>query len=179
MNTASTVLSIERRKWFRTLGATLLVLGVGAIGVGSALELTSVLILAPLLFVSSIIQFLTAFFAEKGQERFLHFGAAGLEAIFGFVVMANPFHTIAGMILVLAIIWMAIGLARVARSLFAEDHARGWIVMTGVVAILLGIFLFTGQTTPGLWLIALCIGIDFICHGISWSALGWKEPVRS
>jgi uncharacterized membrane protein HdeD (DUF308 family) len=163
------------RKWFLALGVTLVILGIAGIGVASFLEATSVLFLAPLLLVSSIIQVLTAFFAEKGKERNLHYAAAGLEAVFGFAVMANPFQTIAGLILMAAILWIVIGVIRLARSTLAEAHARWWIVMTGAVAVLIGITLVTGWSPARLWVIAVCIAADFICHGISWSAVAMTE----
>jgi uncharacterized membrane protein HdeD (DUF308 family) len=166
----------SQRRWFLALGVLLLILGIAGIGVAGFLEATSVLILAPLLLVSSLIQLVTAFFAEKGKTRNLHYVAAGLEAVFGFVVMANPFQTLRGLILAAAILWMVIGLARLARAAFAHTHARSWMIMAGIVAILLGISLFTGVLPAKLWVIALFIGADFICHGLSWSLVAMTDP---
>jgi uncharacterized membrane protein HdeD (DUF308 family) len=165
----------SQRKWFLALGVLLLILGIAGIGVAGFLEATSVLILAPLLLVSSLIQLVTAFFAEKGQAKNLHYVAAGLEAIFGFVVMANPFQTLAGLITVAAILWIVIGLARVVRALLAHTHARSWMILAGVVAILLGISLLTGVSPAKLWVIAACIGVDFVCHGLSWSLVAMTD----
>jgi hypothetical protein len=79
-----------RRKWFLALGLGLLLLGLSGVGATTLLELSSLLVFGPLLLTSSLIQLLTAFFAEEGKERLLHLTAAGLEAILRFFIMAHP-----------------------------------------------------------------------------------------
>src|SRR5690349_17884405 len=93
----------SRWKWFLALGAVLLVLGIGGMTVATLLELTSLLVFGPFLLASSIIQFLTAFFAEAWNERLPHLVAAGLEMVLGFLIMANPPQTIIGLIALIAI----------------------------------------------------------------------------
>ena len=168
----------ERRgrwKWFLALGVLLLILGVAGITVANLLELTSVLVFGPLLLVASIMQLLIAFVAEKGKDSLLHFVAAGLEAILGFFIMANPPERLAGLVAVIAVFLVVIGLARLARALATQSRARSWAAVTGVVAVLLGISLWAGGPAAKLWLVGLCIAVDFICHGASWSALALAE----
>jgi len=47
--------------------------------------------------------------------------------------------------------------------------------MAGVVALLLGISIWTGWPTSSLWFVGLCIAVDFICHGISWLGIAAAE----
>jgi len=47
--------------------------------------------------------------------------------------------------------------------------------MTGVMAVLLGIAVWICRPVVGLWFVGLCIAVDFICHGIGWSALALAE----
>ena len=164
-----------RWKWSLALGGLLLVLGIAGMTVASLLELTSMIVFAPLLLMSSIIQLLRAFFAEKGKESLLHFAAAGLEAALGFLIIMNPAQTIRGLIVVVAIFLLVIGLVRLARSLATQSPGRAWTVMTGVVAILLGISLWIGWPVAKLWFVGLCIAVDFICHGVAWSGLALVE----
>src|SRR6516164_3388818 len=88
----------SRWKWFLALGAVLLVLGIGGMTVATLLDLTSLLVFGPLLLASSIIQLLTAFFAEAWKERLPHLVAAGLELVLGFLIMANPPQSLTGLI---------------------------------------------------------------------------------
>lgn len=165
----------DRWKWFLAAGALLLALGLAGITVATLLQLTSVLVFGPMLLASSLIQLLTAFFAEKGKERLLHFGAGGLEAVFGFLLMAYPPERLVGVIALVAIMFLVIGLVRLARSLAMQSRGRAWTVMTGIVALLLGIVLWIGGPVAKLGLVALCIAVDFLCHGVSWSALALAE----
>jgi uncharacterized membrane protein HdeD (DUF308 family) len=165
-----------RWKWFLALGASLLVLGAAGIGIGVAtlLELTSILVFGPLLLASSLFQFLTALFAEKGTERRLHFAAA-VEAVLGFAIMVHPLHRVVSLIALVAILLMVGGLARLARSLAARSRGRAWTVLTGGIAVLLGISVWIGWPVAGWWFVGLCIAVDFIGHGVSWSALALAE----
>jgi uncharacterized membrane protein HdeD (DUF308 family) len=164
-----------RWKWFLALGAVLVVLGIAGIGVASMLELTSLLVFGPLLLVSSIIQLLTAFFAEDRKESLLRFAAAGLEAVLGFFIMANPPERIGGLITVIAVFFIVIGLARAARSLATHSRRRAFGLVAGVIALLLGICVWVGGPTGKLGFVGLCIAVDFLCHGVSWSALALMQ----
>jgi uncharacterized membrane protein HdeD (DUF308 family) len=164
-----------RWKWFLVLGVGLLLLGLSGAGASTLLELTSLLLFGPLLLASSLIQFLTAFFAGKGKENLLHMIAAGLEAILGFFIMANPLHNVASLIALIAIFLIVAGLVRLARSLAMRSRGRTWVVLTGVVALLLGISVWMGWPVDKPWFVGLCIALDFLCHGVSWSALALAE----
>jgi uncharacterized membrane protein HdeD (DUF308 family) len=170
-----------RWKWFLALGALLLVLGIAGVSVATLLELTSVLVFGPLLLASSLFQLLTAFFAEQRKEKLPHFVAAGLEAALGFFIMANPPERVVSLIALIAVFLIVIGLARLARSLVTQSRGRAWIFLTGVIALLLGISVWIEGPVAKLGFVGLCIAIDFLCHGISWSALALAErkPVRA
>jgi uncharacterized membrane protein HdeD (DUF308 family) len=168
-------------KWFIALGVILLVLGIAGISVATLLQFTSMLVFGPTLLASSIIQLLTAFFAEKRKECLLHLAAAGLEAVFGFYIMANPPESIVGLITLVAIFLIVIGLARLTHSLATQSRGRAWIFLAGAIAPLLGISVWIEGPVGKLGFVGLCIAIDLLCHGISWSALALAEgkPVQT
>jgi uncharacterized membrane protein HdeD (DUF308 family) len=149
--------------------------------VATLLDLTFSLLFGPLLLASSLFQFLTAAFAEERTEKRLHFVAAGLEMVLGFLIMANPPQTIIGLIALIAIFLMVIGLVRLARALTMQSRGRVWAVMTGVIALLLGISVWFGGNAAKLGFVGLCLAADFLCHGVSWSALALAErkPIQA
>jgi uncharacterized membrane protein HdeD (DUF308 family) len=179
MSTATTLTKESGRavrwKWFLALGLLLLLLGLAGAGASTLLEITSLLVFGPLLLCSSLIQLLTAFFAERGKERFLHLAAAGLEAILGFFIMAHPLERVIGLVELIAIFLIVLGLVRLARSLWTKSRGRAWVVMTGVIALVLGISVWMGWPIAKPWFVGLCIAVDFLCHGVSWSALALAE----
>lgn len=164
-----------RWKWFLALGIGLLLLGLTGAGASTLLELTSLLVFGPLLLASSLIQFLTAFFAGKGKENVLHMIAAGLEAVLGFFIMANPLQNVVSVIALIAIFLIVVGIVRLARSLALQSHGRAWVVLTGVLALLLGMSVWIGWPIDKLWFVGLCIAVDFLCHGLCWSAVALAE----
>lgn len=178
--TALTTLSREsghtvRWKWFLALGVVLLLLGLAGAGATTLLELTSLLVFGPMLLASSLIQLLTAFFAEKGKLSLLHLASAGLEAVVGFLIIVHPFVVVADLVVLIAAFLMVSGLVRLARALFTHSPGRGWTIMAGGAALVLGICVWLKLPVSGLWFAGLCIAIDFLCHGISWSALALAE----
>jgi uncharacterized membrane protein HdeD (DUF308 family) len=166
----------RRWKWLLAFGAALVVLGVTGVCVAPLLQASFALVFGPMLLVSSILQLLTSVFAEeKGREKRLHYLAAGVEAVFGFVVMALPPQRIIGLVAVIAIFLGLCGLARLLRSMATRGRGRAWAVATGVLALLLALAIGLRGNAEKLAFVGLCIALDFIFHGVSWSALALME----
>jgi uncharacterized membrane protein HdeD (DUF308 family) len=124
---------------------------------------------------------MTAFCAEEGKEARLHFLAAGLEALLGFLVIARPFESVVSLVVLIAVFLVAIGLARLARAQVAKSQRRGWIAVTCLVALLLGVSVWLGGPAVAVWFVGLCIALAFLCHGFSWAVVGLMErnPLES
>jgi uncharacterized membrane protein HdeD (DUF308 family) len=172
--THSTDLRI-RWQWLLALGVVLLLLGLASAGATTLLEITSLLVFGPLLLASSLVQFLIGFIARSGAGRFLQFVAAGLEAMMGFLIMANPFVLLADLVTVIAAFLTVIGVVRMARSLVTHSPGRAWAFMAGVGALILGIFVGLQLPVSGLWFVGLGIALDFLCHGASWTVVALAE----
>ena len=164
-----------RPKWFQALGAFLLFRGAAGVGVAALPELTAALVFGPLMLASSLFQLATAFVAEKARERLLHLAAAGLEAVFGFLILMHPLQSVVSLIALVAVFLTAIGLVRLTRALATHSRGRAWMVMTGVLALLLGVSLWIGWPSAAWWFAGLCIAVDFMGHGVSWYAIGLAE----
>jgi uncharacterized membrane protein HdeD (DUF308 family) len=160
--------------WALALGVVLLLLGLASVGATTLLELTSLLIFGPLLLTSSILQVFIAFLAEEGKERLLHLASAVLEAALGFLLLARPI-LLADLVIVIAAFLLVIGLVRMARSLVTRSSGQAWAIMSGGAALILGICVSLQVPVTGLWFVGPCLALDFICHGISWAAVGLTE----
>lgn len=164
-----------RARWFLALGVVLLLLGLASAGATTLLEATSLVLFGPLLLASSISQLVVALFAEKGPARLLHFAAAGLEMILGFLLMLQPFRVVSNLVVLIAVLLIAIGILRLGRSLVTRSPGRAWALMAAAGAMVLGICIWLQLPVAGIGLVGVCIALDFICHGVSWSALGLLE----
>jgi uncharacterized membrane protein HdeD (DUF308 family) len=165
----------SRRNWFLALGVLLLILGAAAAGATTLLELTSMLVFGPILLAAAVIQIVVAFLAENRKEAILHLAASGIEALFGFCVMAQPLQVAVSLAVLAAVFLLLNAAARLVRSLVSPTPGRGWFAMAGIAALLLAVSLSVGWPNAGPWFVGLCIALDLLCHGLSWSALAWAE----
>jgi uncharacterized membrane protein HdeD (DUF308 family) len=164
-----------RWKWYLALGVLLLALGTAGVGAATMAEWTSFLVFAPLLLASSIMQILTALSAEKGKVFLLHLIAAGLEAALGFLIMAYPVQMGTDLVVLVAVFLLVSGVVRLIRSGVRQSSGRGGILLTGLATLLLGICVWLRLPVSKLWFVGLCIALDFICQGFSWSAIALAE----
>ncbi len=167
-----------RWKWLLAFGGLLLILGISGVSMATLLQLTSLLVFGPLLLVSSLMQLLRALFEYKaqGKEAILHFVAAVQELVLGILIMTDPIQGVVSLVAWVAILLVAGGLIRLTRSLLARPRGRRWTVLTGVIALLLGVGAWIGwHLGAGLWLVGLCLAVDILCHGASWSAIALTE----
>jgi uncharacterized membrane protein HdeD (DUF308 family) len=161
----------EHWRWLLILGVGLILLGVVALGSIVLMELLAILVLGPLLMASGILQILLAFFARRKREAPPHLAAAALDIVVGFLVLMHPRNTLDDLILVLAAFLMVGGVSRILSSLFLRFRAWGWMFAAGIVAAVLGLFVWKEGHFRGLSLVIACVAVDFIAHGVSWVVL--------
>jgi uncharacterized membrane protein HdeD (DUF308 family) len=56
-----------------------------------------------------------------------------------------------------------------------RTEAQPTELRTGLAALLLGICVWLRLSVSKLWSVGLCIALDFICQGLSWSAIALAE----
>lgn len=164
-------------RWLLALGVGLIVLGGIGLSSFAVRELIAALVLGPLLIASGILQILLAFFARRRREAPLHLAAAALDWVVGFLVLTHPRKTIDDLILVLTAFLLVGGLSRILGSAFLRFRTWGWSLAAGVVAVVLGAIVWKEGAFRGLWLVGVCVAIDFICHGVSWVVL--SQSIRA
>ncbi len=163
--------STARWKWLLALGVVLLLLGIAGMGLATFVQLSSVLVFGPLLLASGIMQGMIAFIAVTGKASLHHLAAGAVEGILGLLLMAYPLNTGVSLVALIAVLLIVSGLIRLSRSLLTQFHGRSWILIAGVIALLLGVAVWFGGSAVGWWFVGLCLAIDFICHGATWSAV--------
>jgi uncharacterized membrane protein HdeD (DUF308 family) len=115
------------------------------------------------------------------KESLFHYIDAGLEAALGFFIMVDPVVAITDLAVLVAIFLVVRGLVRLIRSWNIQSPDRGWIIMAGLAALLLGVCVWLPLPVSKLWLAGLCLAVDFICHGVVWSAiaLARQKPLEA
>jgi len=62
--------------------------------------------------------------------------------------------------------------AKRARKARSRAPGRGWTILSGAVAILLGVLIWRELPEAALWVIGTFVGIEFVFNGVTWVMLG-------
>ncbi|MFN8629571.1 MAG: DUF308 domain-containing protein [Chloroflexota bacterium] len=167
-----------RWKWFFAVGLGLVVLGFIALGNLIATTLITTIIVGVILLVAGVFQVFGAF-AQGGStgSKILGLLLGILYVLVGFDILANPIGGAITLTIVVAIFLIAGGLVRLVTAFTAlgKGH-RALLFITGIVNLLLGVWLWTGIPVSGL-AIGLFVGIDLVMAGVTWMVMAWA--VRS
>ena len=155
-------------KWLSAIAVLMIVLGLIAIAFPFFATVASTLVFGWLFIVAGIAQIIYAF-QSKGVGKFvwkLILGALYLLA--GIIVMVNPLEGVLAFTLVLGITIFVQGMIQVilAFQMRRISSNWGWILASGIVGIICGIFVWSSFPFSAAWLIGTLIGVNLLFDGI-------------
>jgi uncharacterized membrane protein HdeD (DUF308 family) len=154
------------------MGIALMILGAVAIGSSLIAALAMVLVFGMLLLLGGLFQVVTAFWGRSWRGFFLHLLAGVLYLIVGVFMIDNPEETAVGLTLLVAAGLLLGGILRIVLSLVERFDGWGWALLSGIVALILGIAIWRQWPLSGLRFIGLFVGIEMLFSGLSWVMLG-------
>lgn len=157
-----------KRHWGWLLGLGMLLLLLGAIGLGMDIMLTlvSMYFFAALLMVSGISHFADAFQYKNSQEAIWQILIAVFYLIGACIVLYDPFLASTIITALLATVLVIIGITRIAMAFSLKgSNGWGWIMFAGITSLILGILILLQWPVSGLWVIGMFIAIDMIVNG--------------
>jgi uncharacterized membrane protein HdeD (DUF308 family) len=162
-----------RRNWIWFLAVGIVQILAGTLAVGFALRetLASTVTLGVLLLIAGGAQLVTALLARDWDAFYLFLLLALLYAVAGCVTLVHPILAGEGLGLMLAPLFLLVGLFRITVALIDNFRFWRWILFNGVVAVLVGLALWRHWPESGYWVIGVLVGIEFIVNGVSWSAM--------
>jgi uncharacterized membrane protein HdeD (DUF308 family) len=97
-----------------------------------------------------------------------------LTLLAGVAVIAHPLMTSAILSVLLAVYFLADGLAEIfAGAALPEGQAgKGWLIFDGVATLILGVMIFTGFPLSGLIAIGVLLGVKLLLAGMTMLTLG-------
>ncbi len=155
-------------KWFLSVGALLIVLGLVAISAPLAAAIAIEILLGWIFLGGGVIRAIHLY-QERNASGFLSkIVGAVLYLAVGGVLLLFPMQGVATLTLVLAIFFILSGILRVVTALELKALPNwGWILLSGALAIILGIMIWTRWPSSSAWAIGLMVGIDFLFGGFS------------
>jgi uncharacterized membrane protein HdeD (DUF308 family) len=148
-----------RWKPLLTLGIVLIVFGTLALVASFVTTLVSVLSFGWLLLATGAMETVYAFSKARWTGTILHVVNGALSVVAGAVVLT----------LLMAMFFLIGGLFRIVISLVTDLPHRGWVLLSGAVTLLLGIFIWRQLPGAAVWLIGTFVGVDLIMIGWSWT----------
>jgi uncharacterized membrane protein HdeD (DUF308 family) len=165
--------------WFALLGIVLIAGGTFMLGNLTAATIVSTIFIGAAALVLGAFQIVKAF-NTSGWGGALMSGALGaLYVLAGVVLWWNPIAGAISLTLVLAAMLVASGLVRLWLAYEHWHVMGGLLTLSGVIAILAGLVIFSGWPSTGLWVLGLCLAIDVLFQGFAWLMFGFAlRPKR-
>jgi uncharacterized membrane protein HdeD (DUF308 family) len=170
----------EHRTWFMILGVVLLLLGILAIVFPFATTIAAKIFLGWLLLIGGIVQVVHAFSTQKWSEFFLNLLIGVLYVIVGGWLAFFPLAGIITLTILLAALFIVNGVLEVGMGFRLRDRSGWfWLLISGIISIALGVFLFAGLPGTAAWAIGLVVGVQLIAHGVAYILLPMQMPARA
>ena len=158
---------------FVVVGLIWIILGFVCIAAPLYAALAAVWLFGILLIVGGVLHTVHAF-TTRGWEGFiLHLLEGLLSIIVGALLLSDPVGGIVGLTLLIGVFLAVGGVLRCVLGFMARrSRAWGWLVLSGVLELILGVIVLTGWPGSAAWVIGLFIGIRMLFAGTSMVALG-------
>ena len=148
-------------------GILLLILGLLAIGASAFTTIVTVIFLGILLLISGIFIIVDAFkfWWQRWAGFLLHFLTGILYVVVGLMLINNPIFGSVSITLLLGCFYVVIGLFRLVYSSSLRVNSWEWSFFSGLISLLLGIFILINWPAASLFILGLFVGIDLLFAG--------------
>ena len=171
-------------RWCTELGATLIMIGVLALGVIGFAASNAVILLGWLILVSGLAETVHAFYLRRSDAFFFHL-LPGIAAIpIGLLILTHPAAGDVAWMLLFACFFTVVGLYRLLAALRLKFRSWAWAVVDGAVTLLLGALFWTTSPRLGSWFVCVAVAIALMFRGWSLIMLGralraWRASLPS
>ena len=163
--------------WFLVFGILLVILGLVCVAKSQTATTFSIQALGWVLAISGVMWLLNAFRAFTGYGFFLYFLNGLIRGMTGYLLIRHPDAGAAGITMVLAVLFIVGGFFLIGGASAIRFPRWGWTVFSGVVSVVLGLYLLATWTSASTYFIGLAIGIDLAFDG--GALIGFAAAVRS
>jgi uncharacterized membrane protein HdeD (DUF308 family) len=157
--------------WFLVLGIVLAVSGLTALVYPFVASVAAVMVLGVSLMLSGVATIVTSFWAGKWSALLLKLLIGTFYTVVGFMIMDTPVATVVNLTLVVAILFVVIGVMRSVAALVIRFPQWGWSLLSSAITTLVGIVIYKNLEQSALWAVGTLVGIQLIFDGWFWIML--------
>jgi uncharacterized membrane protein HdeD (DUF308 family) len=168
--------SIRKRSWlFMAQGVLLAAAGIVALLFPAFMTSGALVLLAWLLIISGAVQIFSLFGAIEAPSFWLQLIAIVLDIVVGFLLLTNPQAGLVAVTMLMLVLFMVAGMERIVFALMVRPLPQwGWVLGSGVVAIVCALVLFANLPQAATWLLGVLLGLHLLAIGLSEVFLAWR-----
>jgi uncharacterized membrane protein HdeD (DUF308 family) len=164
--------------WYLVQGGVMILAGILALIYPVVSSFAAVFALGCLLIVSGIVQGISLIDAREVPHFWLQLVSVVLSIIVGVLLIRHRGAGLLAITLLLLVYFMVEGISKVIFSLTIRPFPNwGWVLASGIVGILVALYLWASLPVTAIWLLGVLLGIQLICEGAALGYLAWQ--VRS
>ena len=167
----------DRWGWFMALGILMIVLGMIAIGGPFASGIAVSLLVGWLLVISGVAHGFHAFQASGWRCGLVQILCALLYLGVGLMMINNPISGLLALTVTVLVYFGVSGIFKIILAIRVEHlPQRGWLTVSGILSLVLAIYLGSQFPNNALWVIGMLFGIEMIFSG--WSFVMIAQAAR-
>jgi len=150
------------------LSILLIVCGVLAIMLPVAMSIGVLILVAWLLIIGGVVQFVHAFSCKGIGHIIWKLLVAVCYVITGIYLRVHPLLGVATLTLVLAVFLAAEGLVDIFGYISTRSSGvSGWLLFDGIITLILGVMIWRQWPSSSLWVIGTLVGLNMIMTGFT------------
>lgn len=158
--------------WFLALGILLILAGVAAIAFPLLSTIATKIMLGWIFLIAGVVMAVHAFSIQQWRGFLMELLLALLYIVVGGWLAFFPFTGIITLTLLLAALFLAEGVLEVIMAMRVRPHEGwGWMLISGLIAIVVGVMIASELPGSAVWAIGLLAGINLLSTGVSFVVL--------
>ncbi|QRG08749.1 HdeD family acid-resistance protein [Xanthobacter dioxanivorans] len=153
--------------WFVVLGIAFILLGFVALAHVLIFNIAAVIYVGAFVLVAGVVQVIHAFRVQSWGRFFYWLLAGLLYIVAGGLIMYNPLLGAGVLTLMIGVALAVEGIFRIFAGLGSRPgKGWGWIVVSGIVTLLLGLIIIARWPVNSVYILGLFLGVDLVVNGV-------------
>jgi uncharacterized membrane protein HdeD (DUF308 family) len=161
--------------WYLLQGILMAAAGVLALIYPMLASVAMMVLLGWILIISGIVQGIGLIGARDVPHFWLQLISVVLSVLVGWLLLSRPEGGLLLFTVLLLVYFMVEGISKVIFGLTIKPLPYwGWVFGSGVIGILLALYLFANVSSVSEWALGLLLGIQLLCEGVALTYLAWR-----
>jgi uncharacterized membrane protein HdeD (DUF308 family) len=161
--------------WYLLQGILLVVAGVLALVYPLIASVAIVRLLGWILIITGVLHGIGLIGARQAPQFWLELLSVILAIVVGLLLLRQPQAGLAVFGALLIVYFMVEGIAKVIFALTIRPFPNwGWVLASGLIGILLAVYLWANFSTISEWMLGFMLGILLVCEGAALTYLAWR-----